>query len=540
MQRQQAELMGSLLPKMNPLTAEGYATVQGKGIEAFIDRRIRSTERGFIEGFEYVRMERCTPREQHQVMSRAFNSSQRRREIAKSSLYLVKLLFRYNGEDLYPTYLELPYFEPGGMFWIFGTRYSTAPVLADNIFTVSSNKMFIWLDQSKHIIHRMEYECRQNGHTLRTYVTHSRLHHASDARPGTDTKPEVTANPTLIHYLLCRYGATVAFREFAGANIVAGRIEEITPEKYHPREWAIFTSAGNPPRRGKRRDYTVPDIALAIKLSEVTELVRSFVVGFFYVCDWFPTEVSVDKLDYTRLWMILLGKINFAEAHPGKHFEQIQKHLESMDNYITEIDQEKLEMAGVVCSTIYEILVYATNVLIDPVPATNSDIGSVFNKQLKVLPFILRDITYAINNLKFALKGASDKKTLTTKLVQDIVRSKLRPNLFQKVRQPEHSEVDTVSYPGDLMLANITSRLIPQNESPSRRGGKKKNENLSDPAKWLHASQGEVNGLLQLPKSDPTGRSILNHYLQISPNGDVMPNPLLAEVYRITHAKIDR
>jgi len=539
MQRQQGALIGSLLPKMNPAIADGYASIQGKGIEVFIDRRLRSTAKGFIPGFEYVGMERCTPREQHQIMTRGFSASQRRREIAQSTLYLVKLLFRFNGNDLYPTYLELPYFEPGGMFWIFGTRYSVAPVLADNIFTVNANEMFIWLDQSKHTIKRMEYECRQNDFPMRTYVTYSRLHHGSDARSSADAKPAVRAQPTLIHYLLCRYGATVAFKEFAGADVVVGRIRDITLKQYPQKDWAIFTSSGNPPRNARKRDYTPPDIAVAIRLEQMTELVKSFIVGFFYVCDWFPTEVEPASVDNTRMWMIQMGKINFAPRHDGNYYEGIQKHLESLDGYITEVDREKFEHAGILCTTIYEILVYVTNILIEPVPATNNDIGSVYGKQLKVLPFLLRDITYAINSLKWALAAAADKKVLTEQQVRDIIRSKLKQNLIQLVRYSGHGEAEPVGYPGDLKLAAVTCRLVPQSESSKRENGKK-NENFSDPAKWLHASQAEVNGFLHLPKSDPTGRSIINPYLQLSANGDVLQDPKLAEVVKRTHEKIAR
>ena len=77
----------------------------------------------------------------------------------------------------------------------------------------------------------------------------------------------------------------------------------------------------------------------------------------------------------------------------------------------------------------------------------------------------------------------------------------------------KHPEVTTVQSAGDCYIFSYTSRILQQEKATSTK--RKKGPFVSnDPINWFHPSILEIGSVLNLPKSEPTGRMHLNMFLQ--------------------------
>lgn len=528
-------------PKLNPLLANGYVTECMKGAIDYIDLLFRCCQAGYPEGFVYEGYTLASPLETYRTMTQ-----KRFFELAESQFRLVNFHFSYMGQRVslcgkksLETPIFIPYVSEANLFKLRGAQYMLSPILADNGLSVNRDYIYIAPPRVKLIFNRQPHAYCQHGQsqTEHQYVVWSNFYNKKIA----EGDREVKADPALALYLFARFGIRETFRRFAGVDFIAFGEGAKSVKKYidNP-EYRVFHSTRREPRQVRRKVRYVPsDIQLVIKEGDYTDKVSRLIAGFFYVVDYFPTYVKAQYITddefELQMWKECLGAIHCPEEERGKRLVRMGIHFAALETYIDQIAIDELRHNGITVKDTYDLFSVIIERMDDLVNSANQDIASMYNKRLSVLPYVLRDIKNRIFNLLYELQR-------TDKLTFDKVFKSLRNNLkaamaYRMSPSNKHGEMEIVTYPGDNKAFRITSHLVLQ-ENATRDDRLKLNPN--DPSRHLHVSIAEIGTYMGCPKFDPTGRSSLNLYVEVDPDGFVVRSNRFRDITSLTQKKIER
>lgn len=513
------------MPEINPRIANGLATHQLTDAERYVDMIFECAAQDFPEGLTYEGYRACTPQEEFMEATRPRDNKQVF-ELARSDFYMVAYYFKFNGEDIYPRHLYLPYVERGGLIHVRGKQFAIHPVLADPAFSINAKSMFIQLTRTRLTFERCVHHFMTNEEREVTYVVWSWVHSRARQRLGRRPPGTRVVYSTMANYLFAIFGVTETLRQFAGAEVAIGE-DEINYENYPKKDWIICSSTGIKPRSWTGTQYLSTRVRLAIKKEHYNQTAKSLIGGFFYMVDHFPNRVKAEFVDDPWIWKVLLGYVIFGPGMgEGLMVSEIEDHLVSMDEYIDFIVKEDLRRSGIDINNINELFIYVIDSMGQNTVSSNAGISSIYGKRLITLRYVLFDIVSQINTLMYRLKAAQKKRAkLDENEIVNLMNKYLRNSRIDNIRNhAKHPEVTPISTSSDNLFFGITSAMLTQ-ENASNSGGKKSKINLKDPATHLHASIAEVASYNNLPKSDPTGRSRINPCLKLGPDDMVLRDP---------------
>lgn len=502
-----------LTPDLNPKITNGLAKEQLMAAEQFIDETWRAAAREFPEGLTYEGYRRCTPLEEFNVSTKA-RDNKSQYELARSDFYMVAYNFSYRGKEMFPRYMSLPIVGDGGLLYVRGKRFAVSPVLADKAFSLGQQSMFIHLPRIKLNFERTTHHFMTNTGRESTYVVWSWVHTQTKKR-NSSKKPNSVVYSTLANYMFARFGFTQSMLDFTGADVVVGE-EDICPKNYPEDEWVICSSIGIRPRALKRKsnDYRSTRVRVAVRKDEYTQQVRSLIGSFFYIIDHFPDRITADTVDDVWIWKVVLGHILYESGtSEGLMVTELEDHLSSIDGYVDTIVQRRLSLSGISCDTIYEFFMYVIETLSQKSIADDTQISSIYDKQLITLRYVLYNVVSQIHSFMYDLRNMQKKRdVIEENEINNLMNRVLKPNAIAKIsNHAEHPEVAPISTSNDNMFFGVTSLMVPQESSSGGSfGGKKSPVNLKDPSKYLHVSVAEIASYSNLPKADPTGRSRIN------------------------------
>lgn len=533
--------LDALTPKLNPLLANGYTTECMKHAIEYVDLLFRCCQDGFPEGMVYEGYRLATPLETYRTMT-----SKKYFELSDLQFRLVHFTFSYHGQTvsacgkkILEASLFIPYLSEANLFKLKGAQYMLSPVLADNGLSINRDYIYIAPPRVKFIFNRQPHGFRQwhANHIEQHYVAWSNFYN----KKISESDREVKAEPALALYLFAKFGLYQTFKKFCGIDIVAVADHPKAVKSYiDDPNYRVFHSTKREPKQvRRRREYIPSDIQIVIRNDDYTDNVARLMAGFFYVVDYFPSAVKAMYITHDefelQMWKECLGAIHCPEEERGKRLVRMGIHFMAVDTYIDQIAIEELRHNGIRVKDTYDLFFVIIDRMEDLINNANKDIASMYNKRLSVLPFVLRDIKHKIFVLLFELQRM-DKVTFDK--IHEGLRSKLHPNIAYKMSPAKkHGEMEIVTYPGDNKAFRITSHLVPQ-ENATRDDRLKLNPN--DPSRHLHVSISEIGTYMGCPKFDPTGRSSLNLYVEVNPDGFVVRNPRFRDITTSTQKKIDR
>lgn len=515
----------SKCPQMNQAITRGLAYHQMQHVEEYVDRIIRCAAPGFPPGLQYERYERCNPFEEyHTVTMKSTKANKMHYELSRSDVYLVKYLFTYNGEELRPVFMYLPFVSEAGLITIRGSTFVISPVLADKAVSVGEDSIFVPLTRDKLTFRRQWHHYILDGQRCAGSVVWSNMYHEPrKVRGASPTRKLITANAALAHYLFCKYGLQESFSRMAHAEVVVGHAHEITPEHYPPEEWHICHSTGTKPVGFRAKFYTPTHVRLAIRKTHYNTIAAGLIAGFFYVADRFPERVVPEYVNDLTLWRVLLGQIIFgAEIPAGQLINRIDYHMESLDAYVDGMVREWLSEDGVHVNDLYELMTHIAETYSNRIAESGNSVASMYGKRLMVLRYVLLDVIKAVFRTLYALQNAAKKR-----VTKEDITKKLQDNLkFRTIIRinNKHSEVTSVSSPSSCMAFKVTSNIVLQS-SISNTGTGAKSVTI-DTSKYLHASIAEAGQYNNLPKGEPTGRNRINPFASLGPDWSIIRNPV--------------
>lgn len=551
-------LVSSSVPDINLDLARGLATIHMKNVSWYVDKVIKSASTGFPADFVYEGYRVCTPNEEYEMSFRKKpkNSQQKstqkntgwRYETAQSDYFMVELYFRFKGERLPRKTIYLPFVGPGGSIVINDVQRYVTPVLADRVISVGDKNIFVRLLRDRLTFNREPYQYKADGVRENNSLVYSLIYHTSRKKASNGPKMIAKGKTSMVHYLYCKYGVTAAFQMFAGLTPIIA--PKINPDEYPSSDWVIYSSAGIPPARGnnrKRREaYQPPQIEVAIARHMVTPMVKALITGLFYVADHFPHLISAHLVDLPLTWITPMGYLLFPEdMNRGTMQVNVMNHLESLDDYADPMVIENMRDIGIEITSIYSFFALICSDFDTRLLEGIDKVASMYDKEMSVLYFTLFDITAAIFNMLFGLKAAAKKellnKELTIRDVDKVVSSCLRMTLIQELSK-SHGEVIGISYSGDNMAFKATATLTPQTSTNKTRTNKGADRGMAkDPTRRLHVSVAEIGAISAMMKSDPTGRSHLNHFARLDPSRTlIVREPKFVELLDKTQEMIRR
>lgn len=526
---------------LNMDLADGLARIHMRHTSEYVDQVIRSAALGFPEGLTYDGYRICDAFEEYRASLKprnkkrkvksppgTKNSGSKTYDMSRTDFFLMELSFSWRGKPLEKRQIYLPFVSQAASIYISGTKWFISPVLADRVISVGMEQIFVRLLRDRLTFSRLGAWYKKNGLVTRTDLVHSRIYHKSKDKDKQATNNAFTSMP---HYLFCKYGFAGTLEKYTGVTPVVGYHLD---QELDPAEWDIYMTQGIPPkgmtRRKKYIDWRAPEIQVAIRKVDDNPALAPYIAALFYVADYFPRQVTPELANKPEGWIAPMGYMLFSENNNrGKIEEAVRKHLSSLDDYADSMVIDNMADIGLEISNIYDFFAIITDKFSLWVSNNQDKVNSMYNKELSVLYFVLFDVTKAVFNLFFALK-ANSRKELTDKEIEKHMKENLKPGMCYQLGK-SHGEVASISYSGDNMAFKATSTLTPQTATSKQVKKAGDRGTANDPARRLHPSIAEVAAISCMPKSDPDGRSKINHYMLLSKDRtSIQRNPKFEEL----------
>ena len=534
------DAISAIRPKMNPIVAKGLATVQIPLAMEYLRSIIQtfSSSTMFPDGLSFHSIERCTPQEEVEIIAKK-RSGKRIIDIAKNSVYMVKIKFTYFGEMLIPVYLFLPYVEDAGLMFIRGSHYMVLPTLADTVISIETDNILVALLCAKLKFERLNYTFLLQGMPVAKTIVHSEIHNEIKRRSKNSPAAVNGKKSIALHYLFAKYGVRETFKKYAKTEIFIGGFDEITTENFPSDKFAIAEFFN---RDSTRKKYSgaanVSKIRLAVKQKDLNETTLSFIAGFFYLLECFGGRIELEYLhnphDEEIMWKTLLGLIVFSNGlNEGDLLNRIEEHFRSLDEYINELDKSLLHASGVKVENVYDLFGWILNNYVEKTNNVAKEEPSLYGKHLGVLRHLLYDVIACLNNARFKLTSESAKlkngMKLTKEDIEKILRDSIKTDVIMSA-PATHSELASVACPGDNRLFKITNFIVPQSKSGKSANNNHDRSISMKASSALHVSKAEVSTFVNISQADYVGNNKINPYVMLTPEAKVIRNPKYIEM----------
>lgn len=527
--------------KFNPIIANGVSVKQMERALEYIDYAFKLSAKSFPPPLTYAGYRKCTVQEEINFLTQK-RSSKHNLELAQSDVFLVNFIFKWGDEELPPKPIMIPFLSKGGTMYARGKRFCAFPVLADETISVAKDDIFVPFLSAKVTFKRMQYWFRLDGLQRTEYLVYSKIHnHDPGKQPRRSTRANLSVKcaSTIAHYLFGKFGLAATFKKFFDTDIVI--TEGLVDLRQYPEsEYAICSSSQIKPRSVKNRNYRPNELKIIIPRNKLNNGTLGLLCGFFYVIDHYPDRFTVEALDGSidelRLWRIIMGHVIFRNKDSeGALLLRVDEHYDSLDHYVDDMTREGLEAKGFVVSDLYDLmglLIFEfTEILMKTNPA------SMYGKMLAVNRYVLADIVKAISYFKYKIISIKNKE-LTANDINKHLNKYLKPEVISNGMK-RHNEIVNVSCAGDNIMFNYTTKTILQ-ENATGPSKSKAPTSYRDRSKLLDISVAEAGSILVLPKSEPTGRTNINPYLQIDHTFIIKPSEALKPILSLVAKRIER
>lgn len=514
----------SELPQFNPDIANGFAVKDMMDADDYIRRIAICAAEDFPPELEFVDLRLLDPREEFRVLLDTKNKNARRREIdiAQTDVVMAEFRLLFNKTQVLTRYINIPFMREGGTIYLNGSRATIHPILADLVFSVSDNGLFVILFRAKFTLKRANTTVIRDGESIPSQIIWGNIYQGGTA--SQDKSKGNVFRPSIGHYLFCKMGVTEAFKRYYHCDIV---IEENAPhlrEQYPVEDYVFYESQKLPPihlRRKPLNDWKATNLVLIIPRSaaEKYEGVTTLAAHFFYVVDQYPDRFPLRYIDMPGTWRIIMGFIlHKGKENEGKLLNEVDKHLRSLDSYVDKETRKNFVQEGIDAHDIYDLFAHIIDTIRTRIQ--NDDSGNMWGKHLLVKRYALSGITESIFNFTWRLE--KEKNPLPARKLIWKMTTIITPNAFMAI-QRNHGELNSVQYPGDCMIFKHTCIAIRQVNAVT--GQRTKSFKANEPAYQVHSSIFECGSICNFAKGIPDGRSRLNMTALTSEDGRFIRNP---------------
>jgi hypothetical protein len=512
------DLVADTLPVMNTEVINGLAKAQTENLEVYIHDIFKCVAESFPKGLKYVDFKICTPEELFRESTR---KTPRTFELQQSDVFLVKYFLTFNdGEkttQLRPLYIYLPFIGEGGLLRLNGTIYQLTPVIGGKVFNVEGGNIYMPIPRQRLGFKPMAVSCLKTTNEYESQIVNENGVY-SIIHNGRGKNKKSTLNSLLIHYILCKYGLTETMRRIFNTDILLGKQEL---DKLDPKEYIIYSSRNLINfRKGQQNE-----IRIAIKHTAYFKQLDALLASVFYIMDN-ATEATqtVADLNAPALWVFLLDRFIFKGGSGPKAYDEMLKHVNSVESYMDSITKKNLLNNDIPCKDIYELFRYVCLNYQD-LNIHHGD-GTMYYKELSTTKHLLYNIVHNIFSTMYAILLLPEH-LLTVKKIENILMKTHTGH--RKFSTKGHGELAPMSngVASDCALYALSGNVISHNKAITTGGKTRNSKATEDQVLGLHPSQVEAGTYYWITTPSPTGRNKLNPFATFDLNWTITPNPKL-------------
>lgn len=509
-------------PRMNPDICSGLSAVHvQEEIENYINDVFRSAAESFPPQFKYVGPQRCTPYEEFREIVRP-PKPRRSFERSKSSVYMMKYLFTFEGREMRPRYIFLPYVHDGGIIYLKGTQYKISPVLGGRAFNIERGRVFMGTPRARLVFAKTPVSFILNNRVTHADIVYSPLY---NLQPNERSK----LYSTLVHYMLAEFGLKGMMKRFFDIDIAVGHGE--MDSLVENGEWFIYSSRQMPPTGRGRGVYTPSEIRIGVRSEDFQPIMNSILGAVFYIIDNCPEALTAEDTELPENWLRLLSRFIFKTTDSErKMFDEMTNHLTSIRHYMDPITRAKLAQEKIICRDIFDLLHYLNVNFHDMV--IHHDVGSMYNLELTVTKHIAYNIVHNIFSMMFEIMKLQGDR-ITFENVTGVMDKILRRDKIFTVNK--HGELSADGIATDCKVYAATCNIISQTRASAAGKSQKHQNPMGDPSLLLHASQVEVGSYQMMSKAEPSGRAKANPFMHLVGKSYISPNPGMVD--HVAHLK---
>jgi len=192
----------------------------------------------------------------------------------------------------------------------------------------------------------------------------------------------------------------------------------------------------------------------------------------------------------------------------------MDSHFRSIESLLDPMVIKKLEFCRVYVEDFYDFLFQFSTTMASRL--LEADPANVYGKKLTVNAYVGYPYMVAITTMVRTIRRIN-RDVVTEKNVTDAMDSSLRTEEILKLGTGNNF-TEVLSNPGDCLLFKTTNLVVDQEHAMTGDKPKLSPSNLK-PAHRLHMSVVEPFAFGNLPKSMPTHRRVINHAVEINPDG---------------------
>lgn len=519
-------------PPINNMVARGIASEFMKEAMEYIRDSFQSISRSFPPCLKFKDIERCTPAEEFAVASKV-RDNRRSYDLAHSTVYMIKVIFEFEGADLKPIYMYMPYCT-GNLLTLSGSLYHVTPVLSDKVISPGFESVFIRLLRDRITVKRIYHTVMIDDIMTNTHVAYVKLYRKPQGM--VEVAATTKATTIIIHYLLAKYGMTGMFKRYGKTDVFVGDSEDINTTNYPEDKFVIASSTKVKPITCKDNPYQPSDIRIAIPLANWNNTNKGLVTGLFYVIDHFPSRFkpNIRYMDDIGRYRHLLAEIIKSGLYGLDRLSEVaDEHMTNIEETMDTRVRKQLKEIGVNAENFYDLLFHVTDrfnmYVLDP----DNTILSMHGKALEVVYNLLFDITSSMVNALFKINKHISKSPLTPMMASEIFsRTMTTGRVFELASGKNITE--PISYSGDHYYLKLACKITHQENVPrKKKDGSKKQRTTVGVAQHFDPSFLDCGSVLYLSKANPTPSAHINCFAMVDmKTGTLVPNPKFKKLFK--------
>ena len=535
----------SLNTPFNDDVCRGLAYKESSEIPASVDALINECVEHFPPGLVYKGSRRALPRRHFDFITRQMGSK-RVVDISRHDYYLMEYFFAWEGEDIPPIGILLPYISEGGIITHRDATYTVSPAVCSIGYSIMQGKIFIQLSRARYNFQKQHHQVMQNNARVIGSVYWAPIHHMLNDRKH---KPPLKGDrkridTSLAHYLFAKCGFVQAVKKYAGADVVVKRREDSDKVNYPKDDWDAFSSY-----RLSTLPHPNANVTIYVKREDMEKngtYLTTLCTSFFYTFDAFTDEFdTLSDVNVPTFWQRLLGNIILGDhEHRGQILAAMEGHMHSVDMSLDNPTREALRHRDVMCDDMYDFfscIMSTLSGLFIQTREQGSCEASAYGKRLNVKTYLLEEINNACTSIVNKFQTESNRgKTYRYKDIQQILTTAFKATMCIN-NLPNHGEISLLGTPNASMIHQSTANVVDQGVAGNRtKSGKaSKGGLINDPQHKVHVSLAEVYQYTNCAKRMPDGRGKINPTVLLSPSHCIMRKPHLREMLDAAQRKLD-
>lgn len=529
--------------KPNERVIKGIADEQFLHAVEKIKERFLSNARHWPEGLDFIDIRLATPERVAEHMVRGNNKDIAKYELKRNRAFMIEVILAVYGEEkIKPIWIPYP---KNNILLLNDVEYMLSMVMSDDLFSVDTKdngRVFLKTDLDSISFNRRAHRYYIDETLVNQTVFYTPLYKnkkAKNERSRKERREHIECDPTLIHYLCAREdsgGLTGVIKKYVGCDIHFGTSETINYLEYPAEKYCIAYSSGVKPSATKNSSVKAWEpnrLRIAYPRENDDQFMRNILAGVFYITDHYPHRLTHEELDNQFTWMMVMSFLYFPwQLSTHERCIQMEQHLKNVFLYLDDDIARELNKDrryDIPVDDFYDVLALMlkfTNQIID-----DAEIGSMFNKTIKTVEFLLSDFFNKIGSVtlsfqkpaKNAMHQASFSKetiirTIGGALHRDVALRELQRNIGVK-----HKEVRQLNTATPCLAVKTTTAMVMQEEV---KAGNNSNVDICKKESYFaHESIIVIGSLMRQPKYRPDSRAMMNTSVIIDDNYRVHPHP---------------